>query len=289
MNNEVYRSLDILLQRDSNKFWQRIKGRRKSRVHTSLTAEQFVNYYSGTMCDESTLTPEQTHIARQVDLKYNDICSNITPQVIPPELIDSIIPQLKRNSSPGIDGISAEYLLHGRSEILSDHLSRLFSAILTFNCVPSVFITGVMVPILKKPTIDPSNPSNYRPITVSSIFAKLFEMLIMPNEQNLPLCSNQYGFRNNYSVGHGISFLNDLMLYSRHTQSNMFICSMDAEKCFDSLWHAGLFYKLIDVLPDVHWCVLYNWYSSMKAVIKWNGNIHNMYFNVTRGTRQGSI
>ena len=27
----------------------------------------------------------------------------------------------------------------------------------------------------------------------------------------------------------------------------------------------------------------------MKAVIKWTGNIHNMYFNVTRGTRQGSI
>ena len=126
-----------------------------------------------------------------------------------------------------------------------------------------------MVPILKKPTIDPSNPSNYRPITVSSIF--------------------QYGFRNNYSVGHGVSFLNDLMLYSRHTQYNMFICSMDAEKCFDSLWHAGLFYKLIDVLPDVHWCVLYNWYSNMTAVIKWNGNIHNMYFNVTRGTRQDSI
>ena len=194
MNNEVYRSLDILLQRDSNKFWHRIKGRRKSRVHSSLTAEQFVNYYSGTMCE-----------------------------VIPPELIDSIIPQLKRNSSPGIDGIRAEYLLHGRSEILCDHLSRLFSAILTFNCIPSVFITGVMVPILKKPTIDPSNPSNYRPITVSSIFAKLFEMLIMPNEQNLPLCSNQYGFRNNYSVGHGVSFLNDLMLYSRHTQSNVYL------------------------------------------------------------------
>ena len=49
--------------------------------------------------------------------------------------------------------------------------------------------------------------------------------------------------------------------------------------------HASIWVKL-DAATTVHWCVLYNWYSNMKAVIRWNGNIHNMYFNVTRGTRQ---
>ena len=33
-----------------------------------------------------------------------------------------------------------------------------------------------------------------------------------------------------------------------------------------------------------------NWYSSLEAVIKWDGHIHRQYsFKVTRGTRQGSI
>ena len=75
-----------------------------------------------------------------------------------------------------------------------------------------------------------------------------------------------------------------------HHSSNMFICSLDAEKCFDSIWHDGLFYKLIDIFDTVLWRFLYNWYSNLEAVIKWDGHFHRQYsFKVTRGTRQGSI
>ncbi len=59
---------------------------------------------------------------------------------------------------------------------------------------------------------------------------------------------------------------------------------------FDFIWHDGQFYKLYNVLPDVHWRFLHKWYSVLDVVIKWNGNIQpNSYFKVTRGTRQGSI
>ena len=86
------------------------------------------------------------------------------------------------------------------------------------------------------------------------------------------------------------NLLNDIMCYCQHTNTNMLICSLDAEKCFDSIWHDGLFYKLHNVLPDIHWRFLRKWYSVLDVVIKWNGSIHpDSYFNVTRGTRQGSI
>ena len=110
--------------------------------------------------------------------------------------------------------------------------------------------------ILKKPTLNPSLPSNYRPITISSVFTKLFEMLTLRDEEGLPLSPNQYGFRNKYSVGHGITLLNDLMCYTKTTDSNMYLCSIDAEKCFDTIWHAGLFNKLFNVLPNIHWPIL---------------------------------
>ena len=48
----------------------------------------------------------------------------------------------------------------------------------------------------------------------------------------------------------------------------MSICFLDAEKCFDSIWHDGLFYKLIDIFDTVLWRFLYNWYSSLEAVIQ---------------------
>ena len=81
-----------------------------------------------------------------------------------------------------------------------------------------------------------------------------------------------------------------LRCYSKHNKSNMYICTLDAEKCFDSIWHEGLFYKIYGKIPEVEWRFLYKWYKSSDVVIKWNGQIHqSSYFKVTRGTRQGSI
>ena len=48
----------------------------------------------------------------------------------------------------------------------------------------------------------------------------------------------------------------------------MFICSLDADKRFDSISHEGLFYKLYNVVPDVHWRFLHKWYSNLDVVIK---------------------
>ncbi len=139
-----------------------------------------------------------------------------------------------------------------------------------------------------KPTLNPATPVNYRPIIVSSIFSKLFELIILPS--NIPLCNNQFGFRSGYGVYNGLNLLNDIMCHSKYTGSNMFLCSLDAEKCFDSIWHDGLFYKLYNVLPDIHWRFLRNWYSALDVVIKWNGSIQpGSYFKITRGTRQGTI
>ena len=49
-----------------------------------------------------------------------------------------------------------------------------------------------------------------------------------------------------------------------------------------------MFLKLIHVLPVQEWLLLYNWYNKLNAVIKWNGS-YSKPFDVTRGTRQGSV
>ena len=82
--------------------------------------------------------------------------------------------------------------------------------------------------------------------------------------------------------------INDVAHYYKYAGSPLFSCSLDAQKCFDSIWHAGLFYKLLDHLPIQHWRILYNWYSQLMVQIKWKGSL-SVFFNVTRGTRQGSL
>ena len=60
------------------------------------------------------------------------------------------------------------------------------------------------------------------------------------------------------------------------------------KKCFDSIWHEGLFFKLIMALPRSHWAFLYQLYKSMRCVVRW-GNTYSKSFMVKRGTKQGSI
>ncbi|CAL4087997.1 unnamed protein product [Meganyctiphanes norvegica] len=61
--------------------------------------------------------------------------------------------------------------------------------------------------------------------------------------------------------------------YMNNNDTPIYICSLDAHKCFDSIWHGGLFYKLAGKIPDLHWVFLYKWYMSSKAHARWAGEL----------------
>lgn len=65
------------------------------------------------------------------------------------------------------------------------------------------------------------------------------------------------------------------------------MASLDAQKCFDSIWTEGLFYKLSKHLPKPVWCFYYKWYCSMTAQVRLDGSFSDV-FSISRGTRQGS-
>jgi len=98
----------------------------------------------------------------------------------------------------------------------------------------------------------------------------------------------QFGFRQGRDTLSACSFLNDVIYYFKDQGTPVYICSLDAEKCFDKIWHDGLFHKLKNILPVNHWLLLYRWYGSSFVRIKWHGNFSDS-FQVSRGTKQGSI
>lgn len=139
--------------------------------------------------------------------------------------------------------------------------------------------------MFKKSTSNPNATDNYRPITLSTVFSKILELLIRPPEY---ACDSQYGFRSKRSTLAACTILNDVAQCYKAAGSPVFVCSLDAQKCFDNIWHSGLFYKLIDHLPSIHWRLLYNWYMQLEAFVKWQGDF-SACFKITKGTRQGSI
>ena len=86
----------------------------------------------------------------------------------------------------------------------------------------------------------------------------------------------------------GCVLLNDIVKYFNHNGSPIYICSLDAEKCFDTIWHDALLYKLWGKVSINKWLLLHRWYKHLKASIRWNGE-HSNAFSVTRGTGQGSV
>ena len=89
--------------------------------------------------------------------------------------------KLRQGCAAGIDGITAEHIKWAsRSNVIQYMCSMLtLCTCIRFGVVPDSFTKGLLIPILKKPNIDPSVPKNYRPIVISTTFAKLLEVHII--------------------------------------------------------------------------------------------------------------
>lgn len=267
-------------------FWSYVKKSRRSPVSSKLHVDALATHFKNVMTDSGTLTNEQNRIASQVDSWYSEHSSQTnTVGNVSKECIHNLIIKLNSSCAPGIDNITSEHLKYGNSDALCSVLSNLYTVIFTRQIVPSSFKTGVIVPIYKKPGLDTNQTDSYRPVTLSTTFSKMLEMLMIPADL---ASDNQFGFRKCMGTTFACSLYNDVTMYFKHKKSPLYSCTLDAEKCFDSIWHKALFYKLHGKIPNRHWILLYRWYNGLRVAVKWKGAFSG-YFNVTKGTRQGSI
>ena len=284
---ELSRLLWHFKQKNMNSFWNIIKRRRhraqaKSNLTPDLWSEQYSTIMTNTVTDNS-----DKYVTNHVNDVFNNYSNTQFAQHISTDDVAKLIDKLHRGCSPGMDGVSSEHLIYGKSKKLFLLLSSLFSTILSRAFVPECFYTGVIIPILKKSTLDPNRPENYRPITLSSIYSKLIESIIIADiDDNLN--DYQFGFRSGRSTAQACNIINDTVQYFKVQNSPVYMCALDAEKCFDSINHISLLYKLINVLQANHWLLIHKWYSGLRGVVRWDSN-YSCPFRIYRGTIQGSL
>ena len=109
--------------------------------------------------------------------------------------------RLKSNSASGYDAISGEHIKFAMSSNLPTIFYNMFAVCLKYGIFPEKFNYGILVPILKKTTLNPSIPSSYRPITVSRALSKLLEMFILDQCQDYQPSRAQFGFVQGRSTG----------------------------------------------------------------------------------------
>ena len=139
---------------------------------------------------------------------------------------------------------------------------------------PSSWCEGRITPIYKSG--NKNDLSNYRGICISSCLGKLFTSVLNTRLKNYVLQQNilhqaQIGFLPNHGTSDHIFTLRTLVdnYVSHSTNGKLYTCFIDFKKAFDSVWHDGLFYKLLHYkIGGKFYDLIKNLYSKTKCSIK---------------------
>jgi hypothetical protein len=200
----------------------------------------------------------------------------------------TIVSKLKMGKSFG-GFVRAEHIFRGSPQLIV-HLHLLFNGLMQHGFVPTDFLKGTISPIVKDSEGDLSQSCNYRGVTLSVIFAQMFEnVLRMKFGSYLGSDDLQFGFKKDHSTSHAVYALKSCVDYFNERGSSVYVTFMDFSKAFDTISHYGLFTKLMNrKVPLCFLLVLIFWYLNMSYHCKW-GQEKSDAFQVLCGTKQGGI
>ena len=160
--------------------------------------------------------------------------------------IVNIINQFQKGKSLGPNSIPI-YILKYNSEILAEPLSKIINLSFEQGIFPDLCKLAKVIPVFKKG--DYLECTNYRPISLLSIFSELFEKCVYSRvysflEKHKLLYGRQFGFRSGHSTSHALISLVEHIKMQLDSQN--FACGIfvDLQKAFDTVDHKILLSKL---------------------------------------------
>ena len=207
------------------------------------------------------------------------------------EEVFHLLSTYKTRTASGPDGISS-IMLRKTATSISSKLTTFFNLSLRLGKVPSQWKVSNVIPILKSG--DPSNASNYRPISLLSLVSKVLERIIFNQIShhlsiNRLLSKSQFGFRSGFSTQEALlSVTNDWhqLLSKNHQIAAVFF---DVKKAFDSVPHTLILQSLSSVGisgPLLSWFEDYLTGRQQRVVVD---GVSSPLSPVTSGVPQGSI
>ena len=209
------------------------------------------------------------------------------------EDISILLKGLKVGKAHGPDDISVS-MIQLCGDDLCIPLRIIFQNILRTGIFPDQWKEANVTPVHKKK--DKQTVSNYRPISLLPIFAKIFEKIVFKNLYNF-LTSNNLITRNQSGFTPGDSGTNQLLylipdVHSAFDDSSCLEVRsvyLDMSKAFDKVWHEGLLFKLKQNGIDGKLLDLFaNYLSNRRQRVVLNGKSSN-WAPILSGVPQGSV
>lgn len=161
--------------------------------------------------------------------------------------VSCIINGTRKKKAPGLDGIT-NVMLKALPQSAIQFLTSILNHCIHIGYWPTPYKSAIVVPI-KKSGKAANDPGSYRPISLLSSIGKIFERAILQiikqecdNRSIIP--KHQFGFRNFHCAAQQATRLSLNLHQNKRNKLNSGVLALDIAKAFDSVWHAGLIYKL---------------------------------------------
>ena len=202
--------------------------------------------------------------------------------------IDVIIDNLNPNRSSDMSPRVLKLIKHSISPILS----ILFNNCMNAGIFPDELKIARVIPLHK--TGNENDITNYRPISLLPVMAKIFEKLIHARitsfiDKNDILYKKQFGFRKQHSTVHALATAVSQIANSLNNNEVVLGVFLDFSKAFDTLLHNILLKKLEHYgIRGKSLDLLENYLTNRKQYVCIN-DMKSEMLDVTCGVPQGSV
>lgn len=207
------------------------------------------------------------------------------------ELI-KILKNLKSNKCPGDDNISNLVIkqLPKKAVML---ILQIFRACFRICYFPKAWKHAKIISI-HKPGKDAALATSYRPISLLSSFSKILEKLIQNRLTTIihsksVYLNEQFGFRASHSTSHQLLRASNYIKKNLCVKKSVGMITFDVEKAFDSVWHAGLLFKMKKFNFPIYLIHFIRSFIEKRSFHVSINNTKSTSFNIPAGVPQGSV
>jgi len=186
-------------------------------------------------------------------------------------------------------------LLKACSSVFSELIATLANLSFQEGCFPLSFKSASITPLLKKPNLDPTVLSNFRPISNLNNISKIIERLFLSRFQPHILASHNFNpyqsaYRRNHSTETALLCTLDHIYNSSDTGMSTVLVSLDLSAAFDTIDHNILLNRLQSAFgltgSTLKWITSYLSNRTQSVTL---GKISSSPQICTSGVPQGSV
>ena len=237
----------LIRHKKSNKAISRIKRPDNNITTDQLEIPNILNKHFASVGPQlaSKIPRSPIHFSQYL-AKDSSPSSSFAFNLVLPCEVEAEINSLPPNKALGLYSCPVR-ILKDACQPLSKPLAILLNKSVQSGIYPSKLKHAKIIPVFKNE--DESDPNNYRPISLLSVFNRIFEKLMYKRLKSFIdkydiLSKSQYGFRENCSTQHAlIDIVNKIQL---NFDKKLYSCGIfiDLKKAFDTVDHDILLYKL---------------------------------------------